>query len=117
MAYPGPQDQDGQPYPHQPSQPYGQHSHQPPLPAPAMRNWAGVVGLCLGILALLLDVTMVLAPVGIWMSLVAIFMSGLGMSHARAGTATNRTLSIVAVILSWTALELSIAVQSVWRSI
>ncbi|MFF4195038.1 hypothetical protein [Nonomuraea sp. NPDC001831] len=83
------------------------------MPAPTTHNWAGVVGLCLGILALLLDVTMVLARVGIWVSYVAAFMSGFGMSEARVGTATNRTLPIVAMLLSATALAVTIVVQSV----
>ncbi|MFI7422742.1 hypothetical protein [Nonomuraea sp. NPDC049684] len=118
MAYPGPQDQHGRRHPQQePAQPYEEYPQQPPTPSPTTHNWAGVVGLCLGILALLLDMTLVLARVGIWVSFVALFMSGLGMSGARVGTATNRTVSIVALILGATALMLAIVVQSIWHSI
>ncbi|MER6510340.1 hypothetical protein ABT158_26200 [Nonomuraea sp. NPDC001636] len=58
-----------------------------------------------------------LARVGFWVSYVAIFMSGFGMGKARVGTATNRTLPIVAMLLSATASALAIVVQVIWHSV
>ncbi|MER6575832.1 hypothetical protein [Nonomuraea sp. NPDC001023] len=136
MAYPGPQDQYGQQYPQQPSQPHGPYPQQPPnpgghlyapqpqqqwqgpppgyrppMPAPTTHNWAGLVGLIVGILAVVCDLTMVLAGIGFWLGLVGVIFSGVGLTKAKIGTANNRPLSITGMILSVGAILLSIIMR------
>lgn len=79
------------------------------MPAPQPRNGMGVTALVLGIVGAVLGLFVVL----FWMSwvpaLLAVVFGCVGLSHARRGLATNRTMALAGVILGGAGLLISAA--------
>lgn len=73
-------------------------------------NWAGITGLVLSILALLSAVTVVLFLPAFWLGVGAVVFSGVGISKAKIGTASNRPLSVAGMILGVLAVVASVGI-------
>lgn len=98
--------QPGPPYPQQQWQPHG---YQPPaaqVPPPwaSKHNGFGIAALVVGIIAL---VAPLVIAWGFWLGLVAVILAGVGLSKAKIGTASNRGMSRVSMILGLLAMALS----------
>ncbi|MFC5799907.1 DUF4190 domain-containing protein [Streptomyces formicae] len=93
----GPAAQD--PWSPRPSEPAPPHWPSHPMPGPQPRNGMGVTALVLGIVGVALGLVIVL----FWMSwlpaLLAVVFGLVGLSHARKGLATNRSMALTGVVL------------------